>query len=380
MAETQPDFRLEIAHVLFMDIVGFSKSVINEQSEMLRQLNQIVRDTDQVRAAEAAGKLIRLPTGDGMALAFFTTPDAPLRCAIEISRILQSLPNLPVRIGINSGPVDEIMDVNERSNLAGAGITMAQRVMDCGDAGHILLSKRSADDLAQYGRWRPHLHELGQCEVKHGVRLDIVNFHSGEAGNPALPDKLKKAKEVTATLKSRGLLGVMLGAAILLFVLGVWFLSHVVTRKPTAPSGEKLIAVLPFKPLLPENRDQVLELGMADTLIAKLSNSREIIVSSLNSVRKFVSIEQDSLAAGRELQVNSVLDGTVQRAGDRIRVTARLVKVADGSSLWSGTFDEKFTDVFAVQDAISQRVADALALQLSGEERSQLSKRYTDNV
>jgi TolB-like protein/Flp pilus assembly protein TadD len=380
MAETQPDFRLEIAHVLFMDIVGFSKSVINEQSEMLRQLNQIVRDTDQVRAAEAAGKLIRLPTGDGMALAFFTTPDAPLRCAIEISRILQSLPNLPVRMGINSGPVDEIMDVNERSNLAGAGITMAQRVMDCGDAGHILLSKRSADDLAQYGRWRPHLHELGQCEVKHGVRLDIVNFHSGEAGNPALPDKLKKAKEVTATPKSRGLLGVMLGAAILLLVLGVWFLSHVVTRKPVAPPGEKRIAVLPFKPLLPENRDQVLELGMADTLIAKLSNSREIIVSSLNSVRKFVSIEQDSLAAGRELQVNSVLDGTVQRAGDRIRVTARLVKVADGSSLWSGTFDEKFTDVFAVQDAISQRVADALALQLSGEERSQLSKRYTDNV
>ena len=223
MAETQPDFRLEIAHVLFMDIVGFSKSVINEQSEMLRQLNQIVRDTDQVRAAEAAGKLIRLPTGDGMALAFFTTPDAPLRCAIEISRILQSLPNLPVRMGINSGPVDEIMDVNERSNLAGAGITMAQRVMDCGDAGHILLSKRSADDLAQYGRWRPHLHELGQCEVKHGVRLDIVNFHSGEAGNPALPDKLKKAKEVTATPKSRGLLGVMLGAAILLLALAVWF-------------------------------------------------------------------------------------------------------------------------------------------------------------
>ncbi len=148
-------------------------------------------------------------------------------------------------------------------------------------------------------------------------------------------------------------------------MLGVWISSHVVTRKGHAPSGEKRIAVLPFKPLLPENRDQVLEMGMADTLIAKLSNSREIIVSSLNSVRKFVSIEQDSLAAGRELQVNSVLEGTVQRARDRIRVTARLIKVADGSSLWSGTFDEKFTDVFAVQDAISQRVADALALRLA---------------
>jgi len=170
MAEMQPDPRLEIAHVLFMDIVGFSKSLINEQSEMLRQLNQLVRSTAQVKAAEAAGKLIRIPTGDGMALGFFTTPDAPLRCAIEISQALKSLPKIPVRMGINSGPVDEIVDVNERSNLAGTGITMAQRVMDCGDAGHILLSKRSADDLAQYGKWRPHLHELGQCRY-HYARL-----------------------------------------------------------------------------------------------------------------------------------------------------------------------------------------------------------------
>jgi class 3 adenylate cyclase len=170
MAETQPDFRLEIAHVLFMDIVGFSKSLINEQSEMLRQLNLIVRNTAQVKAAEAAGKLTRLPTGDGVALAFFTTPDAPLRCAIEIAEGLKEYPTLPVRMGINSGPVDEVVDLNERSNLAGTGINVAQRVMDCGDAGHILLSKRSADDLAQYGRWRPYLHELGSFEIKHGGR------------------------------------------------------------------------------------------------------------------------------------------------------------------------------------------------------------------
>jgi TolB-like protein/class 3 adenylate cyclase/Tfp pilus assembly protein PilF len=383
MAEMQPDPRLEIAHVLFIDIVGFSKSLINEQSEMLRQLNQLVRSTAQVKAAEAAGKLIRIPTGDGMALGFFTTPDAPLRCAIEISQALKSLSNIPVRMGINSGPVDEIVDVNERSNLAGTGITMAQRVMDCGDAGHILLSKRSADDLAQYGRWRPHLHELGQCEVKHGVRLDVVNFHSDEAGNPALPEKLKREKEITTTPKSRSLIGAILIGATLLLALGIWFFFHTSTSRSTTATAipaEKRIAVLPFKPLLPENRDQVLELGMADTLITKLSSSREIIVSSLNSVRKFVDLDQDSLAAGRTLQVSSVLEGNVQRAGDRIRVTARLIKVADGSSLWAGTFDEKFTDVFAVQDAISQKVTDALALRLSGEEKSQLSKRYTDNI
>jgi TolB-like protein/Flp pilus assembly protein TadD len=382
MAETQQDFRLEIAHVLFMDIVGFSKSLINEQSEMLRQLNQIVKDTSQVKAAEVTGQLVRLPTGDGMALAFFTTPDAPLHCAIEISRALKSHSNLPVRMGINSGPVDAIVDVNERSNVAGTGINMAQRVMDCGDAGHILLSKRSADDLAQYGRWRPHLHELGQFEVKHGVRLDIVNFHSDEAGNPALPEKLKKEKKSATIPKSKSLTGALLAAAALLLALGIWFFTHNMTPKPAiapAVATEKRIAILPFKPLLPENRDQVLELGMADSLIAKLSNSRELVVSSLNSVRKFVGLEQDSVTAGRELQVSSVLEGNVQKAGDRIKVTARLIKVADGSSLWAGTFEDKFTDVFAVQDRISQKVADALALRMSGQEKNRLTKRDTEN-
>jgi TolB-like protein/Flp pilus assembly protein TadD len=383
MAETQPDFRLEIAHVLFMDIVGFSKSLINEQSEMLRQLNQIVKDTSQVKAAEVTGQLVRLPTGDGMALAFFTTPDAPLQCAIEISRALKSHLNLPVRMGINSGPVDAIVDVNERSNVAGTGINMAQRVMDCGDAGHILLSKRSADDLAQYGRWRPHLHELGQFEVKHGVRLDIINFHSDEAGNPALPKKLKKAKKTATIPKPKSLTGTLFAAAALLLALGVWFFSHNMTRKPAttpAVASEKRIAVLPFKPLVPENRDQVLELGMADSLIAKLSNVRQIVVRSLNSVRKYGSLDQDPLAAGRELEVNSVLEGNVQKSSDRIRVSARLINVADGSSLWSNTFEEKFTDVFAVQDAISQKVADALALRLSGQEKNRLTKRYTENT
>ena len=383
MAETQPDFRLEIAHVLFMDIVGFSKSLINEQSEMLRQLNQIVRATTQVRAAEAAGKLIRLPTGDGMALAFFTTPDAPLRCAVEIAEVLKDYPSLPVRMGINSGPVDEIVDVNERSNLAGTGINIAQRVMDCGDTGHILLSKRSADDLAQYGRWRPHLHELGPCEIKHGVRIDIVNFYNGEAGNPALPEKFKREKKIGTIPKPKSLASALVAAALLLLAVAIWLFSHNMMRKPaTAPAvaAEKRIAILPFKPLLPENRDQVLELGMADTLIAKLSNSRELVVSSLNSVRKFVGLEQDSVAAGQQLQVSSVLEGNVQKAGDRIKVTARLIKVADGSSLWAGTFEDKFTDVFAVQDAIAQKVADALALRLNGEESKRLTRRYTDNV
>ena len=392
MSELNPDLRLEIAHVLFIDIVGSSKLLTNEQSELLRELNQIVRSTEQFRAAEAADKLTRLPSGDGMALVFFTSPDAPVRCALEISKALGDQPKLPLRMGIHSGPVDEVIDVNDRLNVAGAGITTAQRVMDCGDAGHILLSKRIADDLAQNSKWRPHLHDLGECEVKHGVRINIVNFYTDGIGNPATPEKFKRATQTSAAapstrstnLRNPTLLAGALLAAIAL-AIGFWFFSQRAQRSTTAfrvatPSVEKKIAVLPFKPLLPENRDQVLELGMADSLITKLSNIREMVVRSLNSVRKYGGLEQDPLAAGRELQVDSVLEGNVQKSGDRIRVTARLISVADGSSLWANTFDEKFTDVFSVQDAISQKVADALALRLSREENKRLTKRYTDNV
>ena len=215
-AESPSDFDLEISHVLFMDIVGYSKGLIDQQRDLLNELNKIVRETQQFKSAEAAGKFIRLPTGDGMALAFFTSPEAPLKCAIEISEAVgQALPlpgekpgqagtlALHLRMGIHSGPVSGVTDVNERTNVAGAGINIAQRVMDCGDAGHILLSKRSADDLAQYARWREHLHELGQIEVNHGVKIDIVNFYSDGVGNAAVPEKIAlRQREQTTASKS----------------------------------------------------------------------------------------------------------------------------------------------------------------------------------
>src|SRR6516165_5831547 len=176
-AETKKEIGLEIAHVLFIDIVGYSKLLIDEQRDYLHTLNEVVRGTDSFRGAEAAGKLTRLPTGDGMALVFATTPDAPVSCALQITKALRSHPELRVRMGIHSGPVSGITDVNDRSNVAGAGINIAQRVMDCGDAGHILLSRRVAEDLEHYPRWRPYLHELGECEVKHGVRVSLVNLY-----------------------------------------------------------------------------------------------------------------------------------------------------------------------------------------------------------
>src|SRR5947208_1487441 len=226
-AEFETDSHLEIAHVLFVDIVGYSNLLTNEQRELLRKLNNIVRATKEFRTADCSGKLLRLPTGDGMALAFFTSPDAPVRCALEISEAVgQALPPvrqsdglvqgragekrgqagalaLQLRMGINSGPVDAVADVNDRSNVAGAGINLAQRVMDCGDAGHILLAKRVADDLGQYEEWQPYLHELGAIEVKHGVRVEVVNFYDDEVGNPELPKKIERAREEQIALDHR---------------------------------------------------------------------------------------------------------------------------------------------------------------------------------
>src|SRR5437868_14460495 len=192
--EVKQDHGLQIAHILFTDIVGYSKLLSDEQRKLFGLLNQIVRNTSQFRAAEAAGKLVRLSTGDGIGLAFFTTVDVPVRCALEISRKLREHPELKLRMGINSGPVDQVSDVNDQRNITGVGINMAQRVMDCGDAGHILLSRRVADDLAQYHEWKPYLHDLGRVEVKHGLKLEVVNFYNQEAGNSRLPGKLNQAR------------------------------------------------------------------------------------------------------------------------------------------------------------------------------------------
>jgi len=193
-AEPKPDLQLEIAHLLLIDVVGYSKLLVNEQIELLQELNQLVRCTECFRRAETGGKLIRLPTGDGMALLFFHSPEEPARCALEISRSLQDHPHIRVRMGVHSGPVNQTTDVNDRSNVAGAGINVAQRVMDCADAGHILVSKHLADDLAQYRHWQPYLHDLGECEVKHGMRLHVVNLHKDGLGNPAIPEKLKRGR------------------------------------------------------------------------------------------------------------------------------------------------------------------------------------------
>src|SRR2546430_13262963 len=200
-AQVKKEIQLEIAHVLFIDIVGYSRLSINDQHAAVEELNQIVRASEQFQRAEAANRLLKIPTGDGMALVFYTSPEAPAQCAMEISRALKEHPCLHLRMGIHSGPVSGMVDVNERANLAGAGLNIAQRVMDCGDAGHILLSKHVAEDLAEYEQWRPLLHDLGTCEVKHGMQVAIVNLYADGVGNPQLPKKFQALKKHSARVR-----------------------------------------------------------------------------------------------------------------------------------------------------------------------------------
>ena len=282
--KTKP--RLEIAHVLFIDIVDYSKLRINQQSEILRQLNAIVSGTSEFREAESEGKLIRLPTGDGMALVFRTTPEAPAQCALEISRALENHPNIHLRMGVHSGPVNEITDVNQRANIAGAGINIAQRVMDCGDAGHILLSKRVADDLEQFDHWRPLLHDLGTCEVKHGLRLGVVNLYTEGAGNSQLPKKLELFR------KHRLRMGwiITLTAMLLLVAIIAGFIIASKKRKPSIGSiPEKSIAVLPFENLSRDPENAYFADGIQEEILTRLSSIADLKVISRTSTQRYKS-------------------------------------------------------------------------------------------
>jgi len=243
--DAKTNLRLEIAHVLFMDIVGYSKLTTDEQSEVLHELNAIVRRTETAQTAEAAGRLIFLPTGDGMALVFTGSEEDPVECALEIAQALRAKPSLPVRMGIHSGPVRPVADVNQRRNIAGAGINIAQRIMDCGDAGHILVSKRVADDLAQSRRWQPYLHDLGDVQVKHGQVVSIVNFYADVIGNPARPTRVQGNKKGTATSANRAkpFLITISGAIAGLLLIGWLVLSQRTVTKEQKQSSTQLPVV-----------------------------------------------------------------------------------------------------------------------------------------
>jgi len=355
--------RLQIGHVLFIDIVGYSKLLVNEQSGLLRELNELVSGTREFREAEAEGKLIRLPTGDGMALVFRTDPEAPAQCALEIARALKEHPRIALRMGIHSGPVNEVVDVNQRQNIAGAGINMAQRVMDCGDAGHIFVSKHVAEDLEQHDRWRPLLHDLGSCEVKHGVRIEISNLYSDEVGNPQLPKKLEAVRKHRAHVRwaavAIGLL--VLGAIVAAFMI----VSRGPTRSLTA-IPEKSIAVLPFVDMSAGKDQEYFSDGISEELLNLLAKIPQLQVTARTSSFAFKGKEIGVPEIARTLHVAHVLEGSVRKAGNSVRITAQLIKAGTDTHLWSQTYDRKLDDIFAIQDEIAADVVKQLKITLLG--------------
>jgi len=303
--EADDNLYLEIGHVLFMDIVGYSKLLVDEQAELVKELGDVVNNTEAARQAEARGQLIRLPSGDGMALVFTNSVEAPVRCALEMSAVLKNKPNLPLRMGVHSGPVQQVEDVNARTSVAGAGINLAQRVMDCGDAGHILLSKRVADDLAQFRYWQPFLHDLGECEVKHGVRLHLVNLYAESLGNAALPQKFqqttpKPTADKPARRSSVGWVAALLLVAILVAGAAYYFISH---RPKGAAISEKSIAVLPMVNSTGDPANEYFSDGMSEEFISSLSRLQDLKVIGRSSSFQFKGKTENSTTVGEKLGV-----------------------------------------------------------------------------
>jgi TolB-like protein/cytochrome c-type biogenesis protein CcmH/NrfG len=441
--ESKTKSRLEIAHVLFVDIVDYSKLLTDEQSEALQELNQIVRNTEAAREAAAAGQLTILPTGDGMALVFTGSVEEPVECALEISQALRAQPSLPVRMGIHSGPVHHVKDANERENIAGVGINIAQRVMDCGDAGHILVSKRVADDLGQQRRWQPYLHELGDVEVKHGVVVSLVNLYADAIGNPAPPARLGKVggrSRIFSKTSPKGFsslartilifVGILFVLVFILAIVSVIFapaimrsldqrhsatgpqpsaagspsladtiksevakkiteelnedLTHNKKPIPKPPPvisafAKKSIAVLPFDNLSDDKSNAYFAEGIQDEILTRLSKIAALKVISRTSTQKYKSAPDNLREVGQQLGVANLLEGSVQKAGNAVHINVQLIKAATDEHLWAESYDRELENIFGVEGEVAGKIAEALNAKLTGAEEKALAEKPTQS-
>ncbi len=391
---TEPE--LEAAHVLFIDAVGYSKLLIKDQRELCDALNRVVKSSQEFRKAAEAGKLVRLPTGDGMILVFTDSPEEPALCALEISKALRTSPRLPLRMGIHSGLVTRVVDVNDRMNVAGAAINIAQRVMSYGDGGHILVSKRTADDLMEYPRWQPYLHEIGECTMKHGVKMVLVNFYKDDVGNPALPNRYKESrdtvgpKEILAGHRKIASIGAVLIAVI------VAALGYCVVTKPAGFADrkqplvseniivpEKSIAVLPFQNLSDDKQHTYTYFadGVQDEILTNLAKVADLKVISRTSVMQYKNITAQSIREiARNLGVAHILEGTVQQIGDRVHLSAQLIDARTDTHMWADHYDRNLVDVFEIENELAERIVSALQSKLSATEKAAIEEKPTSDL
>ncbi|PYL91660.1 MAG: hypothetical protein DMF14_06355, partial [Verrucomicrobia bacterium] len=362
---------------------------------------------------EAKSRLITVPTGDGMALVFYNTPEAPVECALEVSSAASEHPELKLRMGIHSGPVSGVVDVSGRSNIAGAGINTAQRVMDCGDAGHVLISKHMAEDLEQYGHWKRNLHDLGECEVKHGVRVSVVNLYTEDLGNPEVPRKFRHARQEAAlpvlTEKRTGSRSWLIAAAAVVLIAGLGVGGFLWSRR-SVPAGSnrqavraeteavetgrppsalpapaavptKSIAVLPFENLSDEKQNAYFTDGVQDEILTDLAKIADLKVISRSSVMQYkTGVARDLRKIGQELGVAHLLEGSVQRATNKVRVNAQLINARTDAHEWAENYDRPLDDVFAIQSEIAKAIADQLQAKLSPSEKNAIEEHPTTDI
>ena len=378
--ESETNLRLKIGHVLFIDLVGYSKLLIEEQKERQRQLTDILLATAQVATATNE-ELVRLPTGDGMALVFWNSSEEPAQCALEVARALKDHSAIQVRMGIHSGPVSEVIDVNGRVNIAGAGINMAQRVMDCGDAGHILLSQRVADDLENYGRWQPLLHDLGEVDVKHGVRVHLVNLYGNGFGHPEIPAKLEQTEQSLVARARRKRKWQLIGAALFFALLcggSLWLYFRQPPRTPAIP--EKSIAVLPFENLSDKKSDADFANGVHDEILTDLAKVADLKVISRTSTMQYrTGMERNLREIGKALGAAHVVEGAVQREGHRVRVNVQLIDARSDSHLWAESYDRDVADTFALESELAETIVARLKAKLSPEEKAAIEEESTSD-
>src|SRR5438067_1993484 len=380
--------RLEIAHVLLVDIVGYSKLLLNEQSQILDELNEVVRSTEQVRQAQDAGALLLLPTGDGVALIFRSSPEAPAQCALEIARALKNHPKLHLRMGIHSGPVNEVTSADDRANIAGAGINIAQRVMDCGDAGHILLSKHVAEDLESHERWRPYLHDLGEVTVKHGVSVHIVNLYTDDLGDSQVPSKIQRERDAKAILarreQSKRRNALIFGSLIALVAigLGLFLLRARLLHRPMETAMDaKGIAVLPFENFSDDKENAFFADGIQDDILTSLARIKDLRVISRTSVMGYRGAAVHSLREiSQALGIANILEGSVRREGNRVVVTVQLIDALKDRHLWANRYDRTLADSLGLQGELAAEIAEALRVTLSPDEKARVETKPTENA
>src|SRR5436853_550558 len=374
--EGKKEIQLEIGHVLFIDLVGYSKFSINDQHAAVEQLNRVVRASEQFQETETASRLLKIPTGDGLALIVYSTPEAPVQCALEISRSLKRYPQLQVRMGIHSGPVSVVMDVNERANMAGAGINIAQRVMDCGDAGHILLSKRVAEDLEQFKDWRPLLHNLGTCEVKHGVRVSVVNLYGDQVGNPMLPRKFETIQKRRARVRWAAAMAALLVFAAIAGGVAIFSRNRV---RSTLAAPEKSIAVLPFENRSRDPDNAYFVEGIQEEILTRLAKIADLKVISRTSTQQYQSKPGNLSEIAKQLGVAHILEGSVQKASNAVHINVQLIKAATDAHLWGESYDRELQNIFAVEGEVAKAIADQLRAKLTGQEEQVIAAKPTDN-